>query len=200
MPWSITVSLIASVLVLCRLCDTLIKKLHIKMWSCCLFLFLLILSALLPSIRINHYITVKPYYAILFLYGASYLLARADTIRVLRAFISTLACTAIYLVTASVLPPEASPVLVSAFIIAPVCFVCAFTADAVAISTMLSCIISELTFSLMYLPYFEFGSSDFLDSTCISTALALILSRIFAHNALAERRRNVSDRVSHLPR
>ena len=198
MPWSITLCLITSVLVLCRLCDRIIKKLHIKMWSCCLFLFLIILSVILPPISINRYINVKPYYPLLFLYASSYLLARCDKIKVIRSFVGAIACTAAQLLISSVLPPESSPVLLSSLAVAPIAFLCSFTADAVAVSVMLSCVISELTFSLMYLPYFELGFSDHLDSACISALLALTLSRIFAHNSLAERRRSVSERVSHL--
>ena len=198
MPWSITLCCISIVLVLCRLCDTLLNALHSRLWQASLFLFLIALCRILPTLQINDYILAKPYAALIFIFVASYLLAQMKPAVVIRSIIGSVLCAIVYLVMLYLVPPEASPILLAAFPVAAISFALGYTADSTLASLLLGNTAAELAYSLMYLPFVEFGTGDFLDSAAISALIALTLSRILAHNKLARRRREVTDRIAPL--
>ncbi|MBR3750590.1 MAG: hypothetical protein IKK58_02360 [Clostridia bacterium] len=200
MPWSITVCCISILLVLSRLCDRLLRATGTSLWGAFLFLFALCVCEILPPIPVSPLVIIKPYATFLLLLGSAVLLARASRTARIRALIGGIVLSLLALLILMLLPPEASPLLIGSLPMAIVAFLCGYTADATAVAIMLSSIIAELSYAFLELPYFELGTSDFLDAACISGFFALILCRIFAHSPLADRRRLVADRVSHLPR
>lgn len=200
MPWSITVCCIAIVLVLCRLCDRLVRAVYAPIWGVFLFLCTVCICQILPPFSVSDLVIIKPYSIVLFLICSSFLLANASKTARLRALIGSTVCSVITILFPLLLSPELSPLLLAAFPVAIAAFLCGYTADACAISIMLSSIIAEISYATLELPFFELGTGDFLDSACISGFFALILCRIFAHSPLADRRRLVASRISHLPR
>lgn len=198
MPWSITLCCVSIVLVLCRLCDKLLCALRFPIWQATLFLLLIALSRILPTLQINDYVLVKPYAALMFILAASRLLARMKSFQAIRSIIGSVLCAIIYLVMLYLIPPESSPILVASFPVAAMSFALGYTADSTLTALLLGNTAAELAYSLMYLPFVEFGTSDFLDSAAISALIALTLSRILAHNKLAERRREVAERIAPL--
>ncbi|MBQ1962454.1 MAG: hypothetical protein II357_05075 [Clostridia bacterium] len=200
MPWSITVCCSAIVLVLCRLCDRLVRAINASIWKVFLFLCTICICEILPPFSVSSLVIVKPYSIVVFLFCASLLLANASMRTRIRAMIGSVVCSVITLLFPLTLPPEVSPLLLASFPVAIAAFLCGYTADGCIVSIMLSSVIAEISYAVLELPFFELGTSDFLSSACISGFFALILCRIFAHSPLADRRRLVADRVSHLQR
>ncbi len=198
MPWSITVSCIVIVLVLCRLCDKILNALKTPMWLACIYLFLIALCRLLPAININDYVIIKPYASLLFIIATAYLLSDMKRAETVRSIAGSVLCALIYLIMMYLIPPETLPVMLSAFPVAAMAFALGYTANATLVCILLSTVTAELAYSLMYLPFVEFGTGEFLDSASISSFVALTVSRILAHNKLAERRRKVTDRIAPL--